>query len=454
MFCHLRLGKKFLMRKIRAAQLPLLPAFHAGKLVRELQTMSDILDANPEIEVLIYRDLTREVAPDKGKEGLSAEQVYRALCIKQQNGYSYEDLAFHINNNVAYRRFCRLPMGQTVNKSSLQSDIQKVGPETLEQVNRILVAYADEVGIEKGRKVRTDCTTVETNIHAPTESTLLWDAVRVLTRLLKKARKRCPQVSLTDHTRAAKRRAFGIENAKGMKKRRPLYRKLLKVARRTVEYAKRAVQTLDALGQAKDLAEALQHYVELAEKVIDQTHRRVLENEKVPASEKILSIFEPHTDIIIKGDRKIEYGHKICLTGGASGMLIDCQILEGNPADSTMAVEMTKRVEEIYQRAARQVTFDGAFYSALNLADIKDSGVKDVVFAKYKGVEIEDMAKSPWVYKTLRKFRAGVEGLISFLKRANGLSRCTWRGALSFKSYVWSSIVAANLLTLARKLQT
>lgn len=188
----------------------------------------------------------------------------------------------------------------------------------------------------------------------------------------------------------------------------------------------------------------------LTKKVIDQTHRRVFEKEKVPAREKIVSIFEEHTDVIVKAPRETEYGHKIFLTGGASSMILDCVIAEGNPADSSMAVEMIDRQKEIYGRSPRQAAFDGGFASRQNLTDIKESGVKDVMFHKRRGIDVADMTKSQWVFKRLRDFRAGIEGCISFLKRAFGLTRCTWRSLASFKCYVWSSIVSMNLLVIAR----
>ena len=131
-------------------------------------------------------------------------------------------------------------------------------------------------------------------------------------------------------------------------------------------------------------------------------------------------------------------------------MILDCQVLEGNPADSTLAKTMVDRQSEIYAHPPRQVVFDGGFASKMNLSEIKGSGVEDVAFSKGRGLEIGDMVKSSWVYKRLRDFRAGIEGNISFLKRVFGLDRCTWKSWPSFQSYVWGSIVSFNLLVFAR----
>jgi len=207
----------------------------------------------------------------------------------------------------------------------------------------------------------------------------------------------------------------------------------------------------DALA-AKGVAAGLDRFLPLTQQVMDQTRRRVLEGQSVPADEKIVSIFEEHTDIIRKDNRETLYGHKICLTGGASSMILDCKVLEGNPADSTLAKTMVDRQVEIFSRPPRQIVFDGGFASKVNLNDIKAVGVQDVAFSKRRGLEISDMVKSSWVFKRLRDFRAGIEGNISFLKRIFGLDRCTWKSWSSFQSYVWGSILSFNLLVFARHL--
>jgi transposase, IS5 family len=207
-----------------------------------------------------------------------------------------------------------------------------------------------------------------------------------------------------------------------------------------------------AMVHAMAIAQQLRHYGELTKRVIDQTQRRVLCGEQVAATEKIVSIFEPHTDIIVKDRRETLYGHKICLTAGASGLVTDAVVEDDNPADSTLAIKMVRRQRELYGRAPRQVSFDGGFTSKNNLAEIKALGVEDVAFSKRAGIPISDMAKSAWVYRRVRDFRAGVEGTISFLKRVFGLDRCTWSGLASFKAYVSGSVLACNLLVLARHL--
>jgi IS5 family transposase len=280
--------------------------------------------------------------------------------------------------------------------------------------------------------------------------------VRVLTRLLQKARDFFgAKIIFSDHRRRAKRRMVGIQYAKGEKQRQRLYEDLLKATRKTIGYATRAESILEQLSSADTRLLALlfdiRHYLGLSEQVYDQTYRRVIQGESVPADQKVVSIFEEHTDIIIKDSRDTHYGHKICLTGGASNMILDCMILEGNPADTELVEKMLDRQQQIYGRYPLKVALDGGFASKDNLSKAKEREIKDVCFAKKRGLKQEDMCRSEYVYKKLRRFRAGIESGISWLKRSFGLTRCTWKGFRSFKCYVLASVVAANLLTMARK---
>jgi IS5 family transposase len=449
------------MRKRIRAQLSIVHLEVNHPHAEELRAIGNILDANPECAELVYADLLKSgITPDKGREGMTGEQVLRAIIVKQMNGFSYEELAFHLADSRTYRAFCRYGIADnTPAKGTLQQNCKQVTAQTLETINQFVVLHAADLGVEKGRKVRTDCTVTETNIHEPSDSSLLFDCVRVLVRTMAQA-KESFRVVFTNHQRRAKRRTLGILNAKTKKKRNELYRDLLKVTRNTVSAAKRIADELKGMAGgnggmnsllAAGLRQTIEELLPLARRVIDQTERRVLNGENVPAADKVISIFEPHTDIIIKDRRETLFGHKLCLTGGESGMILDCVVEDGNPADSTLAVEMVKRQEAIFGRPPRQVAFDGGFASKANLSAIKEAGVKDVAFSKRRGMAVTDMAKSTWVYRKLRDFRAGVEGMISFLKRCFGLRRCNWRGLASFKSYCWASVVSANLLLLARQ---
>ena len=451
------------MRKKCQKQLPLMITRIDHPHAHELQAVNQILDSNPIINEWVLQDLTRDkvMLTDTGAEGMTAEQVVRAAIIKQMESFSYEDLAFHLLDSICYRNFCKIGIADKgFQKSALCANIKAISPETWESINRLLVAYGQNKKIEKGKQSRIDCTVVSSNIHEPTDSSLLWDSVRVITRMLGKIKEQFEDlnISYTDHTKRAKRRMLGVLNAKNKKVRKKEYQDLLKVTHKTVSYAEtalpllenQALKNLSLFETARSMADELKEILRLTQKVIDQTTRRVIHDESVPASEKIVSIFEPHTDIIKKDRRDTFYGHKVCLSGGASNLITDCLILDGNPADSDLTGQMLDRHNEIYGHYPLKTALDGGFASKTNLASAKSKGIKDVCFAKKRGLDEEDMCRSSWVYKRLRRFRAGIESGISWLKRCFGLTRCTWKSLRSFKSYVWASIVSANLLTLAR----
>jgi IS5 family transposase len=451
------------MRKKDQKQLPLMMNSVDHAHAAELKGISKILDKHPIINEWVLQDLTRDTPrTDAGAEGMSAEQVIRAAIIKQMEGYSYEELAFHLLDSICYRSFCRIGIiDKGYKKSALCNNIKLISPGTWESINRILTAYGQDKGIEKGKQTRIDCTVVSSNIHDPTDSSLLWDCVRVITRMLGKIKEHFKDVNISysDHTKRAKRRMLGVMNAKNEKVRKQQYQDLLKVAHDTTGYARNALALLDSVTfeslslfeTAQDIIDELREILQLTQNVIDQTTRRVIYGESVPASEKIFSIFEPHTDIIVKDRRDTFYGHKICLSGGASNLITDCLILDGNPADSDLTGQMLDRHKQIYGHYPLKTALDGGFASKENLNSAKGKGIKDVCFAKKRGLDEEEMCRSSWVYKRLRRFRAGIESAISWLKRSFGFARCTWKTLRSFKSYVWASIVSANLLTLARK---
>jgi IS5 family transposase len=440
------------MRKEQQKQMPLMIASIEHPRAKELKRISKILDRYPIISKLVWQDLTNSVEnQSSGAHGMSAEQVLRAAIVKQTEGFSYEDLAFHIMDSRCYRTFCRIGITHKgFKKSALAGAIKAISSKTWEAINRIIVAHAKSKGVEKGTESRIDCTVVSSNIHEPSDSKLLWDGVRVITRMLSqlKGNQKDFPVPFSDHTRRAKRRMLGIQNAKNSKVRNRRYRDLLKVTQKTINYAKNAI--LSAPPRSLSMLGELQEIIALTEQVMDQTIRRVFHGEQVPAEQKVVSLFEPHTDVIKKDRRETLYGHKVCLSVGRSNLISDCVILKGNPADVTLVEEMLNRHDLVYGRYPLKVALDGGFASKENLRFAKSKNIKDVCFAKKRGIKVEQMCRSDYVYKRLRRFRAGIESAVSWLKRCFGLDRCIWKSLQSFHCYIWASVVSANLLTLAR----
>jgi IS5 family transposase len=446
------------MRRKRDPQRNLLHLMARNKVARELEAISQVLDNNPGILDLVFRDLVKYRRSDTGRDGMTAEQVLRCALLKQYRELTYEELAFHLEDSIAFRSFARLGMGQYPSGSTLQENIKAIAAETWEAVNRAFLEHAAQQKVEKGRMVRMDSTAVATHIHHPTDSTLLQDGIRVITRLLQagKALNPTPWYTFADHQRAAKKRGLQILNARKDQVRLKAYRKLLSLAHKVQGYARQAIAELKGfVGAALEetiaahkILERLERAVALFKQVLSQTERRVLLGEQVPAAEKVVSFFECHTDVIVKGRRDTHYGHKIFLSGGRSGLILDCVIARGNPADAAMFPDLLSRQQAIYGRMPAKTAADGGFASRDNLRLAKGQKVKDVMFAKKRGLKVLDMVKSLWVYKKLRNFRAGLEANISRLKRAFGLDRCNWQGWPGFRQYVWSAIVSYNVLVL------
>lgn len=430
---------------------------------KELKAIDDLLASEPTIGKLAAQDLIRG-NPEIGRPGMTGEEVIRALVLKQMNQWSYSELHFQLHDSSTVRSFMRYGIAVRVPaRATLAANVKMLSAETLQAITRIVLDVASRTGVEKGRKIRIDTTAVETNIHHPFESDQLWDVVRVLTRLMTQAKELTSDtltIVFADRTRRAKRRYRGVWNAKTKARRKEQYRDLLKVAKEVMASARgvaeileeRPPQATDASAKIARIRGEIVRILPLADTLCDTTQRRIIDGERVASTEKVISIFEDHTDVIRKDNRETIYGHKICLTGGASSMILDCRVLEGNPADASLAVEAVTRQHDIYDRLPRQIALDGGFASKANLADIKDLGVKDVAFSKRRGLEIANMTTSRWVYRRLRDFRAGIEGCISFLKRCFGLDRCSWRSFNSFRAYVHASVLSFNLLVLARHL--
>lgn len=439
-------------------QLPFVAPWIAHPHAVELAAMSALLDDQPVLSALVQQDLEAGCVknPHTGRPGLTGEQTLRLLLVRQLTGWTYAELAFHLTDSLTYRAFCRVgALGATPSISALAATLRRVRPETLATLNDLLVTSPAAQQVEPARTVRIDATVVPVTIHPPTDSNLLLDAVRVLDRLLHHAEAETGFTAYHRHVKRAKRRAITIAHLapQAVTRRRQCYRELLQLTEATATYATCALAHLECLPLTPPrdrLRTQLTTLLPLVAQVMDQTERRVFQGETVPADEKLVSLFEAHADVIVKDRRETYYGHKIYLTTGRSGLLLDCAIPKGNPADSTWTLPLLRRQEALYGRPPRQASLDGAFASKDNLADAKALGVRDVCFAKKRGLTVREMVKSEWVYDTLRRFRAGIESGISFLKRVFGLARCIWKGAAGFHAYVRTAVLAANLLILAR----
>lgn len=451
------------MRKKHTVQSSIFEYYPEHETGYELKAISQWLDQHPELLDWVAGDVkNRAVKSNSGREGLTVESILRCAILKQYHQVSYKDLAFCLMDSMACQSFARLRPNWYPKRSVLQNCVSVISEVTWEQINQCLLRSAEKTKVERGTMLRIDSTVVDSPIHEPTDSSLLWDSMRVLIRLLKTADELVEGLTTIDyknHRRLAKKRARAIVYTRGKEKKKLLYKDLVDVVEKSLVYIDNAVVKVNSVPITELLAleiwhAQVSHFKPLIQRVIEQTKRRVFADEKVSASEKIVSIFEEHTDIIVKGSRDIQYGHKINVSTGKSGLVLDVVIEEGNPADSDKCIPMLERHIDHYGKAPRQMAADGGYASIDNLATAKGLNVKDMAFHKKRGLEVKNMTKSVWVYRKLRNFRAGIEAGISCLKRVYGLGRCTWKGLRHFKSYVWSSVVAHNLTVFSRLMST
>ena len=446
------------MREKRTIQSSIFEHYAEHEIGHELRAMSDWLDHQSELLDWVEIDLRSRPVEMTGRKGLSIDTVLRCAILKQYRQLSYDELAFCLLDSLSCQTFARLNAGWLPKKAALQSAISAISAVTWERINQHLLRSACQIKVEKGDMLRIDSTVTDAPIHAPSDSSLLWDSVRVLVRFLKEAAVLAEGVTTVDyrnHQRVAKKRMRAIQYTRGQDKKARLYRDLIDVTEKSLNYVQAVAVSLHGVQRYLPLEyelwkQQVAHFKPLIYQVIEQTERRVFQGEKVPAGDKIVSVFEAHTDIIVKGAREVQYGHKLNLSTGRSDLVLDVVIEAGNPADTDRLIPMLDRHIAQYGKAPRQMAADGGYASLVNLQEAKAREVKDMAFHKKRGLTIANMVKSPWVYCKLRNFRAGIEAGISCLKRAYGLGRCTWKGLAHFKAYVWSSVVAHNLALFAR----
>ena len=428
----------------------------------ELEEMSRILESMREIQEVykaVLKDVGGKTGSGTGREGLSAEQIIKLGILRKRLGRTYRELAEASADSLSVRRFLDLPLGTKLSRSAIHGNLKAVSDSTWELLHKSLVRYAETQGYENGKSIRSDTTTVETNIHYPTDASLMNDCVRVLGRTMKQAHEIVgDELSYIDHRRRSKTRLYRINNARGEERRRPHYLDLIRVLRETIRHAEEALPVLREY-PCTDFAQMLQvdacigtleTYIPRAKQVLDQAYRRIVKKEEVPVQDKIVSIFEEHTDIIVKGFRDVVFGHKVRLTTGRSCLVLSLEVLDGNPKDSTLVGDILKDHTAAFGSAPDEAAFDGCFASTANRDTLKGAGVEELTFSKNLSMDLNSLVSSPRKHRMLMRFRAGVEGCISFLKRVFSFNRVLDRSKETFKAALHLGAAAYNLTLLAR----
>jgi len=402
-----------------------------------------------------------------GRPSTPVEVVLRMLVVKHLYGWSYEQTEQWVNDSLVLRQFCRVYLETVPDDTTLIRWANLIQPETLHRLLDHVVQLARSLQVTRGRKLRTDGTVVETNIHHPTDSTLLGDGVRVLSRTLKRAQGILREAShlgceaFRDRRRSARRQVRRITEAARRRGRQAgqtmqqAYRQLLRTTQAMVKQAQAVCATLQQQGNQKAdrLYDTLAHYLPLVEQVIQQTARRVLEGEAVPAAEKVLSLFEPHTAIIRKGkaQRPTEFGRMVWLDEVEGGLISRYEVLAGNPADAEQLKPSLAHHLEVFRGPPRLLTGDRSLHSAENEQYARSQGVKQVALPKpgAKSPQRQAYEKQPW-FRLARRWRSGIEGRISLLKRRHQLRRCLYHGELGMERWVGWGVIAHNLWGIAK----
>jgi IS5 family transposase len=434
----------------------------------ELQTIADFLDQYHELIAHIRADLLRGLKrPDSGREGLTPSQVLRCLVLMRIKNWDLRELRERIADGYVLRRFADFRGHESVPKhDAFSRSFNRLTPQTMRKVNDCVVQAAVDLGLEDGNQLRVDSTVVQTNIHYPTDSTLLWDVVRVLTRLVHRLFEVLGRTvsRFSNRTRAVRRRMQEIlrmspqqRHAQQTRK----YRQLVALAEEVVTAARFVLartekqRTADPLQQARirGLRQEIEHFCQLGDRALDQTRRRVFDGESVPAGEKIYSIFEDHTDLIKRGkvETPVEFGHKVLLAESAQGLITYYEVLNGNPSDEQHLQPVLENHRENFGHAPQSLGADRGFFSEQNLKTCKKTGVKMPSIPQRGGQKTPQRRayEKSAAFKKMQRFRAGIEGRISVLFRGRGMKRCFNRGRMRFEVFVGGAVLANNLLRIA-----
>ncbi len=432
---------------------------------RELKKVDRYLE-DEKLYKLLRADLAKRYPKtrERGRNSTPVEVILRMLVVKRLYGYSYEETERAVRDSLSLRAFCRVYLNDVPDDTTLIRWANLVQPKTLAKFNERIIQLAVERKVTRGRKLRTDGTVVESNICLPSDNRLLADGVRVLARTVVRARellKQRGQEPFEDFTQATRQlaRQIGETLHKKTDAARAIgqqqYQELLEMTRKTMATARQTQKSLAKSSQekAKRLAHTLETFVSRTEQVIDQTTRRILQGEQVPSSEKIVSLFEEHTDIIRRGkdSRPVEFGHKIWLNEVEGGLVSHYRILKGNPSDEQQWEPSLKAHLKTFHQPPEQASADRGLFSANNEQLAHDLGVKHVILPQrgYRSKARLKHEHKAWFVKG-RYWHAGVEGRISVLKRAHDLDRCLAHGLTGFECWVGWGIIAGNLAVLGR----
>lgn len=447
------------------------PLAHQVALLKDdlLDPVDQLLD-DPDLVDLVRQCLAKRSprSTRTGRSGIAPDRLLRCCVMKHLKGWSFRDLERELRSNLVYRRFTHFDADTTPDFTVFSRSFALLSPAVTAEIHQRVVSLACEQGAAQGRRLRTDSTVVESNVHYPTDSSLLGDGIRVLSRSLQRIAKECKNgaVEVADHARAVKHRLLEIRRAAksltepNRERMRDSYQKLVSLTRRVVRQASAVVQrwrkgrlkVIGKLRQVETQIGQLRHFLPLVEQVISQTKKRVLGGDD-HVEGKVLSLFEPHTVVIRKGKahKPNEFGRLVRIDEVENGIVSGYQVLVGNPEDSTSWMPALEQHQASFGQAPEMATGDRGFFSAQNERAARDLGVQKVALPARGRLSAKraEQQKQRWFRRGLR-WRAGIEATISTLKHPFSMARATYKGGHGFERYVGWCVITKNLFSIAR----
>jgi len=413
----------------------------------ELSLVDTILDEHPELLTILQADITKGATRSifGRKDTPSVEQIVRAAIYKELKGLDYRQLEYDQSDSRICCLFIKIDELRPFSFQMYQKYISRIKSKNLQKALVELNKIAIEQGLEDIQSLRQDTTVVETNIHYPTNNAILWDCIKEANRLLSHLKEEMGELQYMDYSVQAKKTYFKINNTTSNDKRTELFRKQLILFVKTINQLSNVIKKNPGFSlKAIAIILQIQEHLKVMDQVYQMVHQKEICGNKVPNEEKIFSIYEQHTDIIVKGGRKVEFGHKINLCSGKSNLILNCNIQRGNPADTSLFGKSLDSIIDDYGIVPRDSVTDGGFASLKNQAYAKKKGIVNIVFNKVVG-SLRNIVSSTNMETRLKKWRSGIEAIISNLLRRFKLQRCTWKGWEHFKAKVLWSVIGYNI---------
>jgi IS5 family transposase len=417
----------------------------------ELALFDILLDKNPHFVKLVSDDVLSCVKESSfgRKDSPTVEQVLRAAIYKEIKRLTYRELEVDMYDSKICSMFLKLEDNQGYSYSVMQKYISKISEKSIKSITQDVNMIAISEGIETVDRISTDTTNIETNVHYPTNNSLVLDCIETATRLLKRIKKdkKDDNDRLEAQRKAAKKLNYDINNSK--KENLPsLFDPYLDTLKSLILESWKIIRNNSARFKEKP---ELKAFLPLMIKVYRNAYKFQIKDEKVENSDKIFSVFEPHTDILVKGKREVEFGHKVLISRGESCMILDHEVFDGNPNDKNLLIPSITRIITNYTRIPESTSNDGGFCSKKNLEECKKMGITNIVFTKVTK-SLQNIVSSPEIERMLKNWRGTTEAVISNLKRGFDMQRILWEGFSRFCSKVAWSVLGYNLRVMANRM--